>query len=490
MVKRKRDETHETKVRPFYWRRMGRTTFKDYLPDYDIWTGELLAEVAAATVEDVHDAVISVAKAQKVWQDFSPSAKEKLLLTTANILEQNFESYVEFLSAESGSTIPKSQHEVAAVVEILRVAAGECRRIYGEIQPADSPGLISMVVRKPRGVVAAIGPYNFPFLLLIQKVAYAIAAGNGVVAKSSSETPGIAYKIATLFAEAGVPAGLVSAISGRGSIIGDALVMHPQVAMVTFTGSTEVGRHINQMASASFKKVSLEMGGKSPLVILKDADIDYAVEAANFGIFFHQGQVCMVNSRIIVDRPVYEEFLEKFKAKAKMVPIGTENEKMVVVGPLITNVQLEKVESHVVDAKEKGANVVTGGCSKGLFYHPTILADVTPSMKVYTEETFGPVAIVIPAENIDEAIKIANDTAYGLSAAVMTQDISLAFKVAQELDAGMVHINNSTLFAEKMAPFGGVKESGTGREGGHYSIEEYTELKWITINTNKNSFPF
>lgn len=462
----------------------------EYLPNYNPWTGKLLAEVAAATVEDVNDAVLSAVQAQKEWQKVLPSAKEKVLLAAANILEQNFDSYVEFLCAESGSAVPKAQFEVGFVVDILRAAAGECRRVYGEILPAEIDGLISMAERKPRGVIAVIGPFNFPFLLLAKKIAFAVAAGNGVVTKSSSETPGIAYKLATLFTEAGVPAGLVNAISGRGSQIGDSLVTHPQIAMVTFTGSTEVGRHINRMASESFKKVSLELGGKSPLIILKDADLDYAVNAAAFGIFLHQGQVCMVNSRIIVERPVYKEFLDKFGAKTKTLPVGTENNQMVVIGPLITKEQVEKVDSHVSDAIAKGAKVVTGGNFEGLFYHPTILADVNPTMTVYKEETFGPVAIVIAVENVDEAIEIANSTSYGLSAAVMTQDISLAFKVAQELESGAVHINDSTVYDEPLAPFGGVKDSGVGREGGHFSIDEYTELKWITINTKKHPFPF
>jgi len=463
---------------------------KEYLADYNPWTGELLAEVAAATVEDVNDAVISAAKAQKEWQNVPPAAKEKVLLRAADILEQNFDSFVDFLSNESGSAIPKARVEVGISADILRVAAGECRRISGEILSAEAPGVVSMVVRKPRGVIAAIGPFNFPLILLLQKTAYAIACGNAVVAKSSSETPAIAYKVAALFAEAGVPAGLVNAVSGRGSQIGDALVTHPQIAMVAFTGSTEVGRHINQMASESFKKVSLEMGGKSALVVLKDADLDYAVNAANFGIFFHQGQICCVNSRIIVERPVYEEFLEKFKAKAKQVPIGTESNKMVVVGPLISQEQLNKVEAHVADARTKEAVIVAGGTHQGLFYQPTIIANVNSSMQVYSEETFGPVAVVIQAEDVNEAINIANSTSYGLSAAVMTQDISQAFKVARELEAGMVHVNNATFFVENTAPFGGVKESGNAREGGHFSIDEYTELKWITINTHKNPFPF
>lgn len=462
----------------------------EYLPDYNPWNGELLAEVAGATVEDLNDAVLSAIEAQKQWSKFGPSQREKVLLKAADLLEQDFNSYVEFLSAESGSALPKAQFEVGVVIELFRAAAGECRRIYGEVIPSDMPGLISMAVRRPRGVIACIGPFNFPFLLLAKKTAFAVAAGNGAVLKSSSETPGIAYKIAGLLAEAGVPAGLVNAVSGRGAQIGDALVTHPKIAMVTFTGSTEVGRHINKLASEHFKKVSLEMGGKSPLIVLKDADIDYAVNAATFGIFFHQGEICMVNSRIIVERPIYEEFLNKFKQKAATLPIGSAENKMVVIGPLITEQQLTKVDAHVKDAISKGATLVTGGNNQSLFYSPTILADVNSTMKVYAEETFGPVCIVIPVDSTEEAIEIANSTSYGLSSAVITKDMSSAFKVAMELESGAVHINDSCVYDEPMIPFGGVKESGMGREGGKYSIEEYSELKWITIKTENLDFPF
>jgi len=463
---------------------------KAYLPDYNPWTGELFAEVAEATVDDINSAVLSAAQAQKQWQCFSPSNKEKVLLNAADILEKNFDSFVDFVVAESGSTIPKARQEVGEVVDIFRATAGECRRIFGEINPSNTEGLLSLAVREPRGVIAAIGPYNFPFLLLVEKVAHAIAAGNGVVVKSSSDTPAIAYKIACLYAEAGVPPGLVNAISGRGSKIGDALVVHPQIAMISLTGSTDVGRHINKIASEHFKKVHLELGGKSPLIVLKDADIDYAVSAASFGIFNHQGQVCVANSRIIVERPIYEEFLAKFGAKAKTVPVCSKDNQVGVIGPLISEQALNKVHSHVTDAVAKGATLVAGGTFTGLFYMPTVLADVNPSMDIYLEETFGPVAIVIPVDSPEEAVKVANCTKYGLSGGIITGDIKLAFQLAQKVESGMVHINNSAMVVDATSPFGGVKESGMGRKGGHFSTEEYTVLKWITLDTKDNQFPF
>ncbi|MCL6446096.1 MAG: aldehyde dehydrogenase family protein [Alicyclobacillus sp.] len=383
-------------------------------------------------------------------------------------------------------------HEVDYVVNALRTAAGECRRIIGQVIPSETHGLVSMVVRRPRGVIAGIGPFNYPFLLLAKKVAFATAAGNAMIIKSSSETPGIAYKIAALMHEAGVPAGLVNALSGKGAEIGDALVLHPDIAMVSFTGSTPVGRHISRLAGDQFKKVTLELGGKSPLIILNDADLELAVNAAAFGIYEHQGQICMVNSRIIVERGIYPEFIQRFKAKAESLSCGNPKttERDVVIGPLITKAQREKVHAHVLDAVSKGAELITGGTYEGLFYAPTILTNVRPNMDVYYEETFGPVALVFQVDDVEHAIALANDTKFGLSSAVITKDISVAFKVANALESGAVHVNDASVYDEPMTPHGGVKDSGMGREGGHYSIEEYTELKWITISTERKVYPF
>lgn len=461
-----------------------------YLPDYNPWTGDIFAEVAAANEYDVNLAVQAAVDAQKEWKRYLPSQKEKILLKAADLLEENKNEYVELICEESGSTLAKAQHEVSFVVNILRTAAGECRRVIGEVIPSETPGLVSMTVRVPRGVVAAIGPYNYPFLLLAKKIAFGVAAGNAMVVKSSSDTPVIAYKFATLLTSAGAPPGLVNALSGKGGEIGDLLTLHPQVNMVAFTGSTTVGRHISKLASESFKKVTLELGGKGALIILKDADIDYAVNAAAFGIFDHQGQICMVNSRILVEKDIYETFLEKFKAKAESLSIGSATERNVVIGPIINKKQVSSIQSHVDDALAKGATLVIGGNAQELFYAPTILTDIKPDMKIYSEETFGPVAIVLPVEDIDEAISIANSTSYGLSSAVITKDILAAIKIAEELESGAVHINDSSVYDEPMTPHGGVKDSGNGREGGRYSIEEMTEPKWITISTKEKRFPF
>ena len=386
---------------------------KKYLSDDSPWTGETITEVAAATEEDVDNAVLSAEKAQKIWSRTSPPEKERVLLKAAQIIERNEEYYISCLMEESGSTYKKAKGEVSDVAGIFRVVSGECRRIYGDIIPSGNIDTLSLATRVPRGVVAAIGPYNFPFFLLASKAAFAVATGNGAVLKSSSETPVAAYLIAELLFKAGVPAGLVNAVSGSGSSIGDTLVTHPKVSMITFTGSTEVGRHINQMASQSFKKVCLEMGGKSPMIILKDADVDRAAKKAAFGIFWHQGQVCMANSRIIVERQIYDRFIEKLKNEAERLKIGSAKERDVDIGPIITKKQVATIDEHVQEAVGKGAEIVTGGTFSNLFYTPTILLDVRQNMKVYKEETFGPVACVYKADSADEAVRLANDTPYG-----------------------------------------------------------------------------
>jgi len=303
---------------------------------------------------------------------------------------------------------------------------------------------------------------------------------NSVTATSPNEM--IAAKIAQIFDMAGVPKGLVNAVSGSGGVIGDILVSHPKVNMITFTGSTEVGRHINTQGSAAFKKIALEMGGKSSMIVLKDVDVAQAAATAAFGIFFHSGQVCMANSRIVVESEIYDAFVEELKKAAEAFPIGSADNKDSFIGPIITAKQVEKIDAHVKDAVAKGARLITGGTYSGQFYVPTILTDVTPSMMMYYEETFGPVVAVYKADSLEAAIELANDTSYGLSGSVLGKDITRCLKAAHEMETGMVHINDAAIYAEENCPFGGVKESGTGREGGKYSIEEFTEYKWITVN--------
>jgi aldehyde dehydrogenase (NAD+) len=352
------------------------------------------------------------------------------------------------------------------------------------------PAKLSMTLRKPKGTVVAISPWNFPLILSMYKVAYGLATGNTVVLKPASDTPVIGLKIGELFERAGLLPGALNVLTGPGSVLGDALIDDDRCSYVDLTGETVTGRHVAQRAAAKLKPCKLELGGKNPLIILADADMDYAVAAAAFGAFLHQGQICIAVGRVIVEQPIAEEFAARFAKKAASLPVGDPRQRETVIGPLINDEAVRKVDAHVKDAVSKGARLLTGGTYEGRVYRPTVLTDVRKDMKVYFEETFGPVAPIIAVKNVQEALEVANDTQYGLSAGVVTQDLEKAIYLAEGLDAGMVHVNDASIDAEASVPFGGVKASGQGREGGHYSLESMTDVKWVTIQKTKRAYPF
>ena len=453
-------------------------------------TGKPFCRVHKAGLADVEKALAAAHAASKDWGATLANQREAILLKAADVLAGRIPEIAETLRYESGSTFGKSMFEVSFCVNLLRSAAGECRRIFGETMPSDSPGLFSMSVRRPLGVIAGIAPFNFPFLLAFKKVAMALAAGNAFILKPACQTPVSGLLIAEVMEAAGLPKGVLNVIPGPGAKLGDTLIPDRRVKMVTFTGSTEVGRHIGQLAAKHFKKCTLEMGGKSPMIVLADADIPYAVDAACFGIFLHQGQVCMVNSRVIVEDRVFDAFCEAFTAKVRTLQVGDPHHPHTVIGPLISQGQCAVVQKHVDDAVSKGAKLLNGGRSEGAFYEPTILADVTSDMAVYRDETFGPLVSVIRARDSEHALEIANDSDYGLSSAVITNDLQKAMDIALRLESGAVHLNDSSVYDEPHVPFGGVKDSGMGREGGRWSMEEMTEIKWITIQMGKRHFPF
>lgn len=453
-------------------------------------TGKVYARVHQASQADIDKAIAAAYAARVAWGNSLAKEREAILIKAADVLASRIPEVAEVLIDEAGSGFGKAMFEASFVVNLLRSAAGECRRINGETMPSDSPGLFSMSVRRPLGVIAGIAPFNFPFLLACKKVAMALASGNTFVLKPASYTPVTAMKIAEIFEAAGLPPGVLNVIPCQGSTLGDSLVADPRIRMVTFTGSTEVGKQLAIEAGRHLKKITLEMGGKSPLIILKDADLDYAVNAAAFGVFLHQGQVCMANSRIIVEEPIYEAFCAKFTAKVKSYQMGDPHDPHTVIGPLIDAKQCVFIDGHVKDAVARGACLLTGGRSEGNFYEPTVLAGVTAEMLVFKEESFGPVVSVIKVKDSEEALAVANDSCFGLSSAVITNDLQKAMDLSQRIEAGMVHINNCTAYDEPHVPFGGTKDSGFGREGGKYSMDEMTEVKWITIQMGQRHFPF
>lgn len=462
----------------------------EVLDDINPSTGEVFARVHQAGPKDVEHAITAASAASVAWGKTQPAVREEILIKAADCLQARIHEIADVLIDEAGSTFGKAMFEASFVVNLLRSAAGEARRIFGETMPSDGPDIFSMSVRRPLGVIAGIAPFNFPFLLASKKVALAIAAGNAFVLKPSEETAVTGLKIAEIFEQAGLPKGVLNVIPGSGPEVGGRLVNDPRVNMITFTGSTAVGKELAVQAAQQLKKITLELGGKSPLIVLADADLDYAVDAACFGIFLHQGQVCMANSKLIVEVAVYDAFCDKFAAKVKGLKVGDPRQPDTVIGPLIRGAQCQVIDRHVQDALDKGARLLTGGSSESNFYQPTVMADVGPDMQIYREESFGPVVSIIKADDHEAALHIANDSEYGLSSAVITNDLQKAMELSLRLEAGMVHINDCTVFDEPHVPFGGVKQSGFGREGGRYSMEEMTEVKWITIQMGKRHFPF
>jgi acyl-CoA reductase-like NAD-dependent aldehyde dehydrogenase len=447
-------------------------------------------KIFMAQEEHMRAAIDAAEGAKASWAATPPGERERLLRRVADELVAATEEIVDLLIDEAGSTIGKAHMEVAITSDDLRSIAGEARRIHGDVIPSNVPGLISMVFRRPLGVIAGIAPFNFPVILSMKKVAFALAAGNTFVLKPSEETSLVGLKLAEVVERAGVPAGVFNVVPGDGARMAQVLYDDPRVKMISFTGSTKVGRIIATECAKRGKKFTLEMGGKSPLIVLKDADVDYAVDTACFGLFIHQGQICMAGSRIIVEAPIYEEFLKRFTAKAQTMKVGDPRDPHTMIGPLIRASQCPMIDKKVRDAVAGGARLMCGGKYEGNFYYPTVVADVKAEMAAFRDELFGPVASVSKADNAEHALALANSSSYGLSSAVLTNNMQLAMRFAMDLEAGMVHLNGPTVHDEVVAPFGGVKDSGVGREGGRWSIEEMTELKWVTIQMGKRQYPF
>ncbi len=454
------------------------------------YNNEVLAEIRLASPANIQTALESAEKAQKRWGITTAKEREAILLKAADIAERRRPELAKALIDEGGNVFGKAMYEVNYLVSTLRIAAGQTRQIRGETMPAEEANRISMTYRLPLGVVVGIGPFNAPLILNSKKLAPAIAAGNSFILKPSPATPIIALLFAEIFHEAGLPKGVLSVIPTADEDLGDTLFSDPRTKLITFTGSAKVGNILQELAGKYQKRFVPELGGKSPLVILKDADLDYAVRSAAFGIFFNQGQVCMANSRIIVEKPIYEEFCDAFATYVKTIKVGDPNAPDTAVGPLINKGALEKIKKHIDDAVGKGAKLLTGGHLEGLVWKPSVLTDVTKDMLVSDEETFAPLVSIYCAEDYEDAITLSNDTYYGLSSAIITNDLQKAFDFSLRVEAGSVHINDNAFDDDPNAPFGGFKGSGHGKENGQYSIEDMTQLKWVTVQLGERPLPF
>jgi acyl-CoA reductase-like NAD-dependent aldehyde dehydrogenase len=456
-----------------------------YLDDHNPLDDSLYSRIADGTAEDMDSAVVVAREAFKANRGLLAYDREQWFLKAAELVERDKQEYLDILVDEVGSPMFKAQFEVNYCINALRAIASVPRRIRGEVIPSETPDVFSMAIREPVGVVAAISPFNVPLLKVTKQGAMPLACGNAVVHMPSEFASQVSIKFAKTLQEAGVPAGLFNVVTGNPFEIGDVLTSHKGVDAITFCGSPVVGKHVAELAAKDLKPITLELGGKSPMIVLEDADIDAAVQAAVFGIFFFQGQACMGTSRILLQNSIAEEFTEKFVAAAKNVSLGDLRSPEAFVGPIISERQRKRVRSHVEEAREKGAEVLTGGDWEGNRCQPTILRGVNESMEVCRNETFGPVTSLYHFDTVEEALDKANDTEYGLSFSIFTRDIEKALSLAQQAESGAVHINRATIQDEPNPPFGGQGLSGFGREGTEAELDVFTEWKWITVNNPK-----
>jgi acyl-CoA reductase-like NAD-dependent aldehyde dehydrogenase len=427
------------------------------------------------------------------WSAKTPGERGGLLQHASELLMERQAALAALVTEETNGTLAWGMFNVQLGAGMLGYYANHADvRAEEEDIPSHIPGRRAKAVRQPVGVVVGIAPWNAPVVLGVRAVAAPLAYGNTVVFKASEQCPRTHAAIVDALMDAGVPDGAINLVTNDprdAAEVVESLIAHPAVRRINFTGSTRVGRIVAEKAGRHLKRVLLELGGKAPLLVLADADLDRAVAAATFGSFMHQGQICMSTERIVIDRSVAEEFAHKLAERASALKVGDPREPETQVGPLVNEEALERVTEHFEDAVAKGAKVITGGKAHGLYFSPTVLTDVGPEMRVYSEESFGPIVAIVPVDGVDEAIRVANDTEYGLSAAVFSRDVDAALAVASQLQTGMCHINDATVNDEPAMPFGGVKDSGWGRFGGKAALEEFTELRWITIQDSPRDYP-
>jgi len=456
-------------------------------------SGTVATKAAAATVEDAIAAVDAAAAAFAGWAATSPREKRTILSRAADALQDKAPAFVEAMAAEIGATAGWAQFNVALASDMLREAAALTTQIAGEVIPSNRPGSLAMAVRQPAGVVLSIAPWNAPVILGVRSLATPLACGNTVVMKTSEISPRTHRLIVETLNQAGLPKGVLNALSNApeaAAEIVETLIAQPAVRRVNFTGSTRVGRIIAELAGRHLKPALMELGGKAPLVVLDDADIDAAVAAAAFGAYMNQGQICMSTERIVVDDRIADAFVTALTAKARSLKAGDPAAGNTPLGSVVDLTAANRVGQLVKDAVDKGAVLAAGGGINGTIVEATVLDRVTSSMRIYGEESFGPVVTVVRVGSVDEAVRVANDTEYGLAAAVFGRDVNRALAVARRIDSGICHVNGPTVHDEAQMPFGGVKASGYGRFGGKAGIAEFTELRWITVQDGSIHYPF
>jgi vanillin dehydrogenase len=455
-------------------------------------TGGRATRAAAATIADASSAVSAAAAAFPAWSALGPGERRAKLAKAAANLEARAADFVDAMAEETGSTAGWAHFNVHLAAGMLQEAGAMTTQIAGEIIPSNRPGLTAMAVRQPVGVVLGIAPWNAPVILGVRAVATPLACGNTVVLKSSEICPRTHRIIGEALRDAGLGDGVVNVLSNApadAAKVVEALIANPAVRRVNFTGSTRVGRLVAETAARHLKPVLFELGGKAPFLVLDDADLDEAVKAAAFGAFMNQGQICMATERVVVDEAVADSFADKFAKKAASMVAGDPRKGNTPLGSIVSREAVERIDRLVKDAVSKGAKLLAGGHANGTLMDATVLDHVTPAMRIYAEESFGPVAAIVRVRGVEEAIRVANDTEYGLAAAVFGGNVQRALEVARRIESGICHINSATVNDEPQMPFGGVKSSGYGRFGGKAAIHEFTELRWLTIANLPGHYP-
>jgi benzaldehyde dehydrogenase (NAD) len=455
--------------------------------------GGVATRAPSCTPADAVAAVEAAQRAFATWSQTGPGERRSLLLKAAHALEARTDAFVQAMARETGASAQWAGFNVHLAAGLLTEAASLTTQISGEVIPSDVPGSLAMGVRQAAGVVLGIAPWNAPVILATRAVATPLACGNTVVLKGSELCPETHALIIEALSEAGLPKGVVNFVTNApadaGTVV-EAMVAHPAVRRVNFTGSTRVGRLIAQTCAKYLKPAVLELGGKAPLLVLDDADIDAAVNGAIFGAFANSGQICMSTERIVVDNAIGDEFVAKFAARAQSLPLGDPREGPVVLGSVVDMSTVTRCNALIDDALAKGARLVCGGKADSTLMPATVLDHVTPAMEIYREESFGPVKAVVRVNGVEEAVAVANDNEFGLSSAVFGRDVARAWNVARRIEAGICHVNGPTVHDEAQMPFGGVKSSGYGRFGGRAGVEAFTELRWMTVQTTPRHYPF
>jgi aldehyde dehydrogenase (NAD+) len=454
--------------------------------DFNPYDNEKLASITIATVDEVDAAYRAAERAQKQWGATNPYARRAVFEKALRLVEEREEEISEAIVAELGGTRLKAAFELHLAKEFLREAVHLALAPEGRIIPSPADGKENRVYRVPVGVVGVISPFNFPFLLSLKSVAPALALGNGVVLKPHQNTPVVGGTlVAKILEDAGLPGGLLNVVVTDIAEIG-----HPVPKVISFTGSDKVGRHVATVCAAHFKRAVLELGGNSALVVLDDADVDYAVDAAVFSRYVHQGQVCMAANRVLVDRAVADEFTEKFVAKVKSLKAGDPRDPSTVIGPVINSSQADALSGVVEQALAEGATALVRGTVTDNLVEPSVLTGLPADSALLRQEVFGPVAFLVPFDGEEEAVRLVNDTPYGLSGAVHTGDVERGVNFAKQIDTGMFHVNDGTVHDEPIVPFGGEKHSGVGRLNGDTMLDAFTTQKWISVQHGRSGFPF